>query len=104
MASGNMTRTIFYARAYAWQANGQRDDGAPNFEKVGGVEFKSTKPNKVEAFRALRSGGYNISREFVTFEVFHSEVRAMSLDTFIENSVVVERTENGRIKVPQVTD
>lgn len=103
MALGSVTRTIFYARAWAWQSDGTKEDGSPNFVKVGGSEFKSTKPSKVEAFKALRNDGYKVAREFVTFEIERSEIRALSIDSFIEHSVAVERTENGRIK-PMDTD
>ena len=98
MAANTVSRTIVWALAQAWQADGTNEDGSPRFVKVGNVEFKSTKPNKTEAYRALRNAGFNVNKDFVTFEVTASKVIAQSVDTFIEHGVVVNRTENGKIK------
>ena len=98
MANGTVTRSIIYARAYAWQIEGSNDDGSPKMEKVGGVEFRSTKPNKKEAFRALKAAGFKVSSQFVTFETEREIIIAQDLDTFIKYGVEVNRTENGRVK------
>lgn len=98
MAASSISRTIFFARAYAWGADGTNEDGSPHFSQVGNVEFRSTKPSKSEAYRALRNEGFEVRREYVNFEVVGEKVYAQSIDTFIEHGVEVHRTENGKIR------
>ena len=96
--AANITRTIVKANAYAWSINGFKEDGTPNMEKTGNVEFVSTNPTKAEAFRALRNAGFKVSKDFVQFEVVSEDIYAMTLDSFIEHATPVERSRNGRVK------
>lgn len=98
MANGRITRTIVTANAYAWQVNGTNEDGSPKMERIGGVEFTSTKPNNREAFHALKNAGLKVNSAFVSFEVTDEKVMAMSLDEFLEHAVEVRRMDNGRVK------
>lgn len=100
MANGTVTRTVFYAKAYAWQIRGINEDGSPDLVKVGGIEFISTKPTKKEAFQALKLEGFKVKSDMCTFEVDREECIAQALDTFIEHGTVVERGVNGRVKQP----
>ncbi len=97
MAGGTVTRTIVYARAYAWQVEGTKEDGSPNMVKVGGVEFRSTKPNQKEAYHALKNAGLKVNSAFVSFEIDREIIIAQDLDTFIEHGVEVRRLVNGRV-------
>ena len=97
MADGTVTRSITYARAYAWAVNGNNEDGSPKMEKVGNVEFYSTKPNKKQAVRALKSAGVNCSSQFVGFDILRTVVYAQDIDTFIHYGVEANRLPNGRI-------
>ena len=97
MAKGTVTRTLVYALAYAWAVNGNHEDGSPAMEKVGFVEFASTKPNQTQAYRALKQAGVKCTKDFVGFDVTEEKVYAMDLDTFLEHAVVVERKPNGRV-------
>lgn len=97
MASGNITRTVVTARAYAWSVVGSDEEGKPIMERVGNVEFLSTKPTVTEAHRALRANGVKCGKQFVGFDVVYEEVRAISFDDFLAHSVPVTRRPNGAI-------
>ena len=99
MAKGYFTRTIKYSHAYAWVVEGRDENGRPNLVKTDEVEFISTSPNKAEAYKALRDAGQKVSKDMVDFTVTREEIRGMSFDVFIENSMLVERTTNGKVKV-----
>lgn len=102
MANGYITRTIETARAFAWVVNGTNEDGSPRMEKVGDVEFRSTKASKREAYQALKSAGIKVNSQFVGFDVVSSDCVCQDLDTFIQHGVVVNRSENGKVDVPEV--
>ena len=102
MANGYITRTIERAMAYAWVVNGTNDDGSPHMEKVGNVEFRSTKASKREAYQALKGAGVKVNSQFVGFDVISSDCVCQDLDTFIEHGVIVSRADNGKIDIPQV--
>ena len=98
MANNTITRTVVTASAFCWVLDGQNEDGSPRMTKSGGVEFVSTKPNQLEAFRALKASGVKCRKDFCGFDVVSETVYAMSLDDFMAHAVVVERGENGRVK------
>lgn len=98
MANNTITRTVVTAVAFCWALDGTNEDGSPRMVKSGGVEFVSTKPNQLEAFRALKASGVKCRKDFCGFEVAKETVYAMSLDDFMAHAVVVERGENGRVK------
>lgn len=97
MANNTITRTVVTANAFCWVLDGQNEDGSPRMVKSGGVEFVSTKPNQLEAFRALKSSGVKCRKDFCGFEVVKETVYAMSLDEFMFHAVKVERADNGRV-------
>lgn len=97
MAASVITRTFITANAFAWSMTGTNDDGSPKMEKVGNVEFTSTKPNKTEAFRALKAAGVKCQKQFVGFEETSETVYAMTVEKFMEVATPVERAKNGRI-------
>ena len=97
MANGKVTRTVVTACAYAWVFDGTNEDGSPRMVRQGGVEFVSTKPNQLEAFRALKGAGLKVRKDFCGFEVMSEEVYSMSLDEFLAHAVKVERCANGRV-------
>lgn len=96
--AATITRTIVTARAYAWKMEGFTPEGVPNMTKVGNIEFKSTNPTKAEAFKVLRGAKVAASKEFVDFEKVGEAIYAMTLDEFVANAHVVERSRNGRVK------
>lgn len=98
MANGQVTRTVFTALAYCWQMDGNNEDGSPRMVRVGDVEFVSTKPTQTEAYRALANAGIKCKKDFCGFDITDENIYGMDIDTFIENAVVVERTDNGRVK------
>lgn len=105
MANGNVTRSVVFARAYAWQFDGKNPDGTPKMVKVGGVDFKSTKPTVKEAYRALKRAGYEVrTSEFCMFEEVETKVISMDLDTFCTYGVEVDRLPNGRVKAIEGTE
>ena len=97
MASGQITRTFVTARAYAWCVTGKDADGKPTMDKVGDVEFTSTKPTIKEAYRALKNAGIPCRKEFVNFDVVDEKIFALDIDTFLEHAVEVTRLPNGRV-------
>jgi hypothetical protein len=97
MTNGNVTRTVVYANAYAWQVTGTDDEGKPAMERIGGVEFRSTKPSKREAYKALKNAGFKVNSQFCGFEIVREVIYSMDLDTFIEHGAEVQRAENGRV-------
>lgn len=98
MASGKITRTVVTASAWCWVFDGTNEDGSPHMKKEGAVEFTSTSPNQVEAFRALKAAGVKCRKDFCGFDVIAEDVYSMDFDTFIANAVKVERLANGRVK------
>lgn len=97
MASGQITRTFVTARAYAWCVTGKDAEGKPMMDKVGDVEFTSTKPTIKEAFRALKNAGIPCRKEFANFDVVEEKIFALDIDTFLEHAVEVTRLPNGRV-------
>lgn len=102
MAANVITRTFVTAVAYAWTMTGTNDDGSPKMEKVGNVEFTSTKPNRTEAFRALKSAGVKCQKQFVGFDEVSETVYAMTVEKFMEIATPVTRGANGRIDMAQL--
>lgn len=98
MASGKITRTVVTANAWYWKFDGQNPDGSPHMTKDGSVEFISTSPNQVEAFRALKGAGIKCRKDFCGFDIVSEDVYSMDFDTFLEHAVKVERLANGRVK------
>ena len=97
MANNTITRTVVTANAFCWVLDGTNEDGSPRMVKSGGVEFVSTKPNQLEAFRALKASGVKCRKDFCGFDIVSETVYAMSLDDFMAHAVVVERGQNGRV-------
>ena len=103
MANGSVTRTVFHAKAFAWQVDGTNEDGSPRMVRVGDVEFDSTAPSKTEAFHVLKNAGFSVSSKFVGFEVLEKHIYCQSLDVFMQHGVIVDRAANGRVmNVPEV--
>lgn len=102
MANPVITRSFVTAIAYAWTVTGKDDEGKPTMEKVGNVEFVSTKPNQTEAFRALKNAGIKCNKTFVGFDVVEETVYAMSVDKFMEMAVPVKRLPNGRVDTTNI--
>jgi len=98
MAVGMITRTVAYCMAYGWIIDGVNDDGSPHMVKTEGVGFMSTNPTKREAFKALKSAGFKVSKDYVDFETERTEVVGQDLETFVTYGVPVTRTENGRVR------
>lgn len=102
MANPVITRSFVTAIAYAWAVTGKDDEGKPTMEKVGHVEFVSTKPNQTEAFRALKNAGIKCAKSFVGFDVVEETVYAMSVEKFMELAVPVKRLPNGRVDTSEI--
>ena len=97
MAEGKITRTVFYAKAFSWQVDGENEDGSPHLAKVGDVEFVSTAPSQLQAYRALKNAGVIASSKFCGFDIVREAVLCMDLDTFIAHAVEVTRGRNGKV-------
>lgn len=102
MANGVISRSFCKANAYAWAVTGKDDSGRPTMDKVGNVEFVSSKPSQADAYRALRNAGVKCQRQFVGFDVLEETVYAMTVDRFLANATPVSRQANGRIDTSQL--
>lgn len=95
--AGQITRTFTTAKAWAWVVRGKNEDGSPKMDKVGFVDFVSTKPTINDAFKALKNAGIRAQKSFCGFDVLEEVVYAMDIDTFMEHAVKVTRLPNGRV-------
>lgn len=98
MAANTITRTFITANAWAWLIDGIREDGSPNVIKSDSVEFVSTVPNQVQAYKALKSAGIKCRKDMAQFDVVSEEVYALSVEDFLRYAVRVERLSNGNVK------
>ena len=101
--SATIARTIHTVRAWAISVEFDENDN-PIVQKSDAVEFHSTNPSAVEGMRALKDAGIKCKSKDVRFEIVDSVVRAMTLEKYIENSVVVERAKGGYIRKSDLAD
>lgn len=101
--SATIARTIHIVKAWAISVEFDKDDN-PIVTKSDAVEFPSTNPSAVEGMRALRDAGIKCKSKDVRFEIVDSMVRAMTIEKYIENSVVVERAKGGYIRKSDLAD
>lgn len=98
MATNKITRTFITAKAWAWVVDGVKEDGTPNVSKTAEVEFTSTQPNQLQAFRALKDAGIRVRKDMCQFSVVSETVYACTIDQFLSVAVPVQRDKNGYVK------
>lgn len=93
-----ITRTVIKANAWAWVVDGVKDDGTPNVTKTAEVEFTSTQPNQLQAFRALKGAGIKVRKDMCQYTIVSETVYACTLEQFMSVAVPVKRDENGYVR------
>lgn len=98
-----ITRTVTKANAWAWVVDGVKDDGTPNVTKTAEVEFTSTQPNQLQAFRALKQAGIKVRKDMCQYTIVSETVYACTLEQFLTVAVPVQRDENGYVRdMPEI--
>lgn len=93
-----ITRTVIQSKAWAWVVDGVKEDGTPNVTKTAEVEFTSTQPNQLQAFRALKGAGIKVRKDMCQYTIVSETVYACSLEQFLTVAVPVQRDDNGYVR------
>lgn len=94
----HITRTVIQSKAWAWVVDGVKEDGMPNVTKTAEVEFTSTQPNQLQAFRALKQAGIKVRKDMCQYTIVSETVYACTLEQFLTVAVPVQRDGNGYVR------
>ena len=99
-ANVDFTRTIYTCKASGMYISGfNKDTGMPTFETVNTDEFVAGKSNDIAfAFKMLKKQNKKVIRETVNIDIVKENVHSMTLEKFFNESEIVERGANGRVK------